>query len=119
MGAALIPGLAHADGDPASDVLVSQPLFLPYDANLSVSQQSELTALLEAAQKAGFAIRVAVVPSEYDLGSVGLLWDKPATSLASSASSCRCTYPGRLLVVMPNGFGFNWPPTRPPRPTGP
>ena len=103
------PALARADGDPASDVLVSQPLFLPYDANVAVSQQSELTALLKAAQKAGFAIRVAMVPSEYDLGSVGVLWDKARTYARFLGIELSLTYAQRLLVVMPNGFGFNWP----------
>jgi protein SCO1 len=103
------PTLAHADGDPASDVLVSQSVFLPYDANLSAGQQSGLSALLEAAQKAGFPIRVAMVPSEYDLGSVGVLWDKPATYARFLGIELSLTYDQRLLVVMPNGFGFNWP----------
>ena len=103
------PALARADGDPASDVLVSQPLFLPYDANVAVSQQSELTALLKAAQKAGFAIRVAMVPSEDDLGSVGVLWDKARTYARFLGIELSLTYAQRLLVAMPNGFGFNWP----------
>jgi hypothetical protein len=70
---------ARADGDPASDVLVSQGLFVPADAGLSTGQQARLAGFLQASKRAGFPVRVAVIPSAYDLGSVEALWQKPAT----------------------------------------
>lgn len=106
---ALAPAPAHADGDPASDVLVSQALFLPYDTGVSPAQQAQLEALLRTAQRAGFPIRVAMIPSEYDLGSVGVLWRHPSTYARFLGIELSLTYSQRLLVVMPNGFGLNWP----------
>ena len=36
-------------------------------------------------------------------------WDKPATYARFLGVELSLTYTQRLLVVMPNGFGFNWP----------
>src|ERR1700733_6210373 len=69
--------IARADGDPASDVLVSQTVFLPSDARVSAQQQAQLVGLLQASTQAGFPVRVAVISSDYDLGSVTALWRKP------------------------------------------
>lgn len=100
---------AAADGDPGSDVLVYQPLFLASDAGISVSEQVKLGGLLQDAQRAGFPIRVAIISSPSDLGAVTALWQKPQTYAHFLGIELSLTYTGRLLVVMPNGFGFNWP----------
>lgn len=109
LAGALLPAGAIADGDPASDVLVSQSLFLPYDTGVSGAREARLQALLTAADHAGFPIRVAVIPSEYDLGSVGVLWRNPRTYARFLGIELSLAYGGRLLVVMPNGLGFDWP----------
>jgi cytochrome oxidase Cu insertion factor (SCO1/SenC/PrrC family)/thiol-disulfide isomerase/thioredoxin len=101
--------LARADGDPGSDVLVSQDLFVASDANASVKQQVELGALLQAAAGAGFPVRVAIVSSPYDLGAVTALWLKPRSYARFLGIELSLAYKQRLLVVMPNGFGINWP----------
>ena len=103
-----VPG-ALADGDPGSDVLLYQPLFLEADSGISISQQAQLGALLAAAGKARFPIRVAIVASRFDLGAVTGLWDKPQAYARFLGLELSQTYNGRLLVVMPDGFGFNWP----------
>ena len=54
-------------------MLVTQPAFIPQDAGASADQQLELIAELRAAAHAGFPIRVAIIPSAYDLGSVTAL----------------------------------------------
>lgn len=105
----LIPAAARGDGDPASDVLVSQSLFLPYDTYVSSERQAQLEGLLRSAERSGFPIRVAMIPSEYDLGSVGVLWRNPRTYARFLGIELSLTYTGRLLVVMPSGFGINWP----------
>jgi len=105
----LVPAAARGDGDPASDVLVSQSLFLPYDTYVSSARQAQLEGLLRSAQRSGFPIRVAMIPSEYDLGSVGVLWRNPRTYARFLGIELSLTYTGRLLVVMPGGFGINWP----------
>src|SRR6185312_12471446 len=62
------------------------------------------------ANRAGFAIRVAVISNDYDLGSVTELWDKPRTYARFLGEELSLAYRRqRLLVVMPNGLGFNWP----------
>jgi cytochrome oxidase Cu insertion factor (SCO1/SenC/PrrC family) len=98
-----------ADGDPASDVLITQAYFLPADANASARQQGDLSQLLVAARHAGLPIRVAVIPSSYDLGSVMSVWREPQRYADFLAYELSNSYRGALLVVMPNGFGLHWP----------
>lgn len=99
--------LAAADGDPASDVLVTQTLFLPSDAGVPASQQAQLTTLLAAARRAGMKLRVAVIASPTDLGSVGLLWRQPQLYARFLGKELTLLYRGTLLIVMPNGFGLS------------
>ena len=97
---------ALADGDPASDVLVSQTLFLPQDAGVPSNQQAQLGALLQAAQRSGYQIRVAMIASRTDLGSVTELWRQPQNYARFLAQELSLLYRGALLVVMPNGYGL-------------
>jgi cytochrome oxidase Cu insertion factor (SCO1/SenC/PrrC family)/thiol-disulfide isomerase/thioredoxin len=101
--------LARADGDPGSDVLVAQNLFVASDAGASVNQQVQLGGLLQAADRAGFPIRVAIIASRDDLGAVTPLWLKPRSYARFLGIELSLSYKQRLLVVMPNGFGFSWP----------
>lgn len=105
----VLASTARADGDPGSDVLVYQDLFAGTDAGLSVQEQAELGALLKGAAKAGFPIRVAIIASPFDLGAVTELWRQPRTYARFLGYELSLAYKQRLLVVMPNGFGFNWP----------
>ncbi|HTW06946.1 MAG TPA: SCO family protein, partial [Acidimicrobiales bacterium] len=100
---------AFADGDPGSDVLVNQDLFLAADAGVSIHQQVQIDDLLNAAHQSGFPIRVAVIAQPDDLGAVTPLWEKPAAYAEFLGIELSLAYRQRLLVVMPNGFGFNWP----------
>jgi cytochrome oxidase Cu insertion factor (SCO1/SenC/PrrC family) len=99
---------ARADGDPASDVLLSQPNFLPPDLQASPRQQSELRVAQEQAERRGVTVRVAIIPSGYDLGSVTALWRKPQVYARFLGIELSLTYRHPLLVVMPDGFGFEW-----------
>jgi hypothetical protein len=75
-------GTALADGDPASDILPSQDVFLPYNTVLSGKlspTDRQLVATVAAANHAGYRIKVAVISSGYDLGSVTGLIGKPRT----------------------------------------
>ncbi|MGP0049000.1 MAG: SCO family protein [Solirubrobacteraceae bacterium] len=101
--------IARADGDPASDVLLTSRQFIPADVNASAGQQAVLASLLQAAARGGFPIRVAVIPSDYDLGSVTVLWHRPrvyARFLGIELSVLRAQ---PVLVVMPDGFGYYAP----------
>ena len=100
---------ALADGDPGSDVLVYQNLFAGSEVGLSVQQQVQLGALLKAAAGRGFPIRVAIIGGTQDLGAVTELWREPRTYARFLGYELSLAYKQRLLVLMPNGFGFNWP----------
>lgn len=97
---------ARADGDPASDVLVTQRLFLPQDAGLPPGQQTQLGALVDDAARDGYQLRVALIASPADLGSVAPLWRQPQNYARFLGQELAFTYHGPLLVVMPDGFGF-------------
>ncbi len=101
-----LPALARADGDPASDVLATQSLFLPQDGGLSAAQQSELATVVQRAGASGYRIRVAVIASPADLGSVTVLWREPQQYARFLGQELSLVYKGPLLVVMPNGFGL-------------
>ena len=108
LAAAALAGLAaqagRADGDPASDVLYFQDVFLPY-VKPSADAAAKLTATVAAANKAGFRIKVAVIaPSRISARCRACSTGRTSTR-ASSASSCKSFYTQRLLVVMPAGFG--------------
>jgi hypothetical protein len=105
---ALVVPAAHADGDPASDYLYTQKVFVPFDVTKSPAQSAPLAADIEGATKAGFAIRVAVIGSAYDLGSVPSLWQQPRLYARFLGAELAFVYKQRLLIVMPNGFGFFW-----------
>ena len=107
--ATVLPVAARADGDPGSDVLVYQDLFAGSDAGLSVGQQLRLADALKAAAHAGFPVRVAIIAGPTDLGAVTALWRNPRGYARFLGIELSLAYKGRLLVVMPNGFGFNWP----------
>jgi hypothetical protein len=104
-----LASVAQADGDPGSDVLVSQNLFVAADANASVNQQVQLGGLLQAAARAGLPVRVAIIANRDDLGAVTALWLKPSAYAQFLGIELSLAYKQRLLVVMPNGFGINWP----------
>jgi hypothetical protein len=109
LAALLAAPAAQADGDPASDYLISQKVFFPYDLKLSPAAQQQIVALVDEANRAGYKIRVAMIWSSYDLGSITGLWHRPQTYARFLGAELKYVYRDRLLIVMPNGFGFNRP----------
>jgi hypothetical protein len=101
------PARALADGDPASDYLLSQSTFLsPYDGRVPASDSRELVALLASAKAQGFPLKVAVIVTSYDLGAVPILFRKPQTYAKFLAEEDYYYWKAELLVVMPNGYGI-------------
>lgn len=96
---------ARADGDPASDVLAVEYVFLPPDAGMTSTQQAELSALVLEANDRGVGLRVAVIGSAADLGSITELWRQPKTYARFLGAELSYVFRGTLLVVMPNGYG--------------
>ena len=97
---------ARADGDPASDYLITQPVFFPFESKASAAAQKELTALLADAKKKGFGVRVALIATRADLGAVPVLYGKPQRYANFLGQELVYYYKGPLLIVMPNGYGI-------------
>jgi len=95
---------AHADGDPASDVLPAADVFLPYPAPHK-DVAGALEKLVASANTGGNRLKVAVVASRTDLGAIPSLYGKPAAYARYLGLELRTLYAGVLLVVMPAGFG--------------
>jgi hypothetical protein len=68
-------------------------------------QAAQLTALLQEAARTGHPIRVALIASSTDLGSVTELWRQPQFYAQFLGQELSLVYRGPLLVVMPSGFG--------------
>jgi hypothetical protein len=103
--AAVRPPAAVGDGDPASDVLVYQPVFFPYD-QAPPPLQRELNGLVKSANQQGYKIRVAVIQSPRDLGSIPTLFGKPSVYARFLSSELSSIWRDRVLVVMPSGYGL-------------
>jgi hypothetical protein len=97
---------ARANGDPASHVLLAQRLFLPLGAPIDPDVAKRLDDLLEAADDSDFPIRVALIAAPTDLGTAFTLYEKPQEYAEFLGVELSFAYSDRLLVVMPNGFGF-------------
>jgi hypothetical protein len=106
---AVVAATARADGDPASDYLLGTKVFIPFDLKVSKEKQSELTRVVQDANASGYTIRVAVIGSLYDMGAVTSLWRKPRPYAKFLGAELQFVYKNRLLVVMPQGFGFSRP----------
>ena len=109
--AALAVGLlavpaAQANGDPASDILITEQVFLPFEAPISTSASDELTKTVAEANKRGYRIRVAVIAFTGDLGTAVSLWRHPQDYAKFLGSELAFSYSNRLLIAMPAGFGF-------------
>jgi hypothetical protein len=101
-----IPALARANGDPASDYLLTQKAYLPFTTKLDQSAAKRLNTLLVNAAKEGFPIRVAVILSPADLGTAFALFGKPQKYAQFLGLELAFVYRDRLLVVMPSGYGY-------------
>jgi hypothetical protein len=97
---------ARADGDPASDVLYTQNIFLPY-ARPSASVADALQRQVDAVWATGTSrLKVAVIANQQDLGSIPSLFNKPVDYASFLGQELTLLYHGPLLVVMPAGFGL-------------
>ena len=104
--ALLVPGAARANGDPASDVLLTDRVFLPFEAPISKSAQDDLRNTVVEANKKGFKIRVALIAFTSDLGTATALWAHPEDYSKFLGKEIAFVTTDPLLVSMPAGFGF-------------
>jgi hypothetical protein len=99
------PAVARANGDPASDYLLVQSVFLPFNAKVDPKATNQLADTIRAADKAGYKIKVAVIGSRYDLGTAFSLYNKAQKYAEFLGLELSFQYRDHLLVVMPNGYG--------------
>ncbi|MDQ2983246.1 MAG: hypothetical protein M3R70_04890 [Actinomycetota bacterium] len=99
------PAAATANGDPASDALLVRDIFFPYQGISSGPEQTLKNAVAEAKRR-GYTIRIALIASKTDLGLIPGLFEKPQDYAKFLWQEIQFAYKGRLLVVMPNGFGY-------------
>ena len=110
--AATAAGTARADGDPASDVLLSDNVFLSYQSPYGSAEGRALEALAKEAKQQHFPLRVAVITQLADMGSVGGLYGKAQRYADFLASEITFVYRGTVVVAMngkPGGFGVHGP----------
>lgn len=109
LSAGLVAGPASAHPDPAGEFLTTQRVFVSYDAHVPATVADRLDSAVDSAIAQGFDIRVAVIWRKSDLGKVPQYWLKPNAYAAFMYGENRLYFKGaRLLVAMPNGFGFAW-----------
>jgi hypothetical protein len=110
LGALVICSTASAHGDPASLYLHTRQVFIPTDVKFPTAKKQRLTEVVAAANEAGFPIRVGLIANSYELGAVLQLWKQPRVyaEFAGEELKVEAKYRDRILIVMPNGFGFHW-----------
>jgi cytochrome oxidase Cu insertion factor (SCO1/SenC/PrrC family) len=101
--ALVTPQRAQADGDPASDYLWTQSVYVP--VGTSPTAREQLRTVVDAARKSDLPIKVAVIASAYDLGSITPLWHRPQTYAQFLGTELSNGFHGLVIVAMPNGFG--------------
>jgi hypothetical protein len=99
-----VPAGALADGDPASDVLLSQNVFFGYSPP-SQRIQDELYSVTSAAARAGYPLRIALIDSKADLGAIPQYFGRPQIYARYLSYELSDVVQGQLLIVMPGGFG--------------
>jgi hypothetical protein len=103
VAALAVCGAARADADPASDVFYTEDVFLPLSTKVAPGLAQQLADVTRAASDAGDPVRVALIAAPADLGGVPALFGKPTDYARLLGAELQFVYPGRLLVVMPQG----------------
>jgi hypothetical protein len=111
LAVALWPSTALADGDPASDVLLIQNVYTPYQPPTPATQ-ALLRRAVGATFGAKYPIQVALIRERADLGAVPDFFGRPQEYAKFLYSELRRVKPRNygLLVVMPAGYGVYGPP---------
>ena len=85
-------------------MLLYQPVYFPYQP-APAAVKRRLTGLVRSANSQGYQVRVAVVQSPRDLGSVSELFAKPPAVYARFLSAeLTSAWRHRVLVVIPGGL---------------
>jgi hypothetical protein len=105
---------AHAHGDPSAHYLETGPLYPSFANRPSQALELQLLGLLQAAEAAGYPVKVALVGAEDDVGDTPQMLHRPqhyAEQLASGLEAER-QLRAPVLVVSPHGLGIAGPAMR-------
>jgi len=97
--------VARANGDPASDVLITNQVYIGPEVPISNAGRDALVKTVAAANERGYPIRVALIPFTSDLGTAVSLWGRPQDYAKFLGSELAFVYTKPLLIAMPSGFG--------------
>jgi hypothetical protein len=106
LAALVAPAVARADGDPASDYILTQPIFTPIDVKIPEASVEQLRQIQADAKAKGYEVRVALIATRYDLGAVPSLYNKPKAYVTLLYQEVQFVYKGPILVVMPEGYAY-------------
>lgn len=105
LAALATPPAALADGDPASDVLLLQDAYLPYQPEVPKPIADALNRTLKQLKAAGYTLKVAVIATKTDLGAVPQFFGRPGPYASFLESEIKFNKAKPLLVVMQAGYG--------------
>jgi hypothetical protein len=109
-----IVGIAQADIDPASDVLLVQDFFVPYQPQVCSEMKDALGKATKRSKAGGYPLKLALIASPSDLGGAPQLFGQPQTYAKFLGHELELAGHGvgrpvqnrPVVVVMPQGFGL-------------
>ena len=106
LGGSVRSAVAAADADPASDVLLVQNAFFPYQPSIPPLLAKSVDRALTEIHATGLALKVAIIGSPVDLGGIPQLFGQVARYAAFLETEISFHGPQPLLVVMPDGLSL-------------
>jgi|1186.fasta_scaffold440901_2 hypothetical protein len=106
------PAVALAHGDPASHYLETGSLYPSFEHQPSEDVELQLMGVLDAAKKAGFPIKVAIVAGEDDVSDNPEMLNKPqeyAEYVVGALVGSRVAVEAPVVIVTPAGIGVAGP----------
>ncbi len=97
---------ALADADPASDTLLIDDAFYPYQPNTPAPVRAALEHALAEIHTTGLDLKVAIIRSPVDLGGIPELFGQPQRYVKYLDYELSYQHPQPLLVVMPDGVAI-------------
>jgi len=105
-GCSVRAAAAAADADPASDVLLVQNAFFPYQPSVPPALTKAVDQALTEIHATGLKLKVAIIDSPVDLGGIPELFGQVARYGAFLEREISYQGPQPLLVVMPDGLSL-------------
>jgi len=99
-----VPGGARAHGDPASHYLEAELLYPAFANRPSQALELRLLGVLQASERRGYPIKVALVATEDDLTDDPQMLRRPQRYAEFVAGELGSTQRGPVLIVTPSGF---------------